>query len=197
MSKPGRWMIPWLPGRGKRISLAFALIACWFVNACGPATAAPEHQDTVSIGAVDAGPVEIGTCRLSLPELKTDAEAIAALLNAEGVYVVEQDIVALLGLWMPDGRITDAKHTPAKPADDLTWSGADAIRHRYVRWVFPGAPAVAQPVVLAISISGKRAVVTSTTRIGNEVSPAGDRWLLVKKGGCWLIQELVFNLEPL
>jgi hypothetical protein len=39
-------------------------------------------------------------------------------------------------------------------------------------------------------------VVTATTRIGGEVAPAGDRWTLVRRDGCWLLQNLTYNLEP-
>jgi len=99
-------------------------------------------------------------------------------------------------LWAPDGRIADAKHTPADSADDQTWEGADAIRHRYLRRVFPGNPAAAQPAGLAIALNGDQATVTGTTQIGNEVSPNGDRWQVVKVGGCWVIKELIFDLEP-
>lgn len=139
---------------------------------------------------------EIGSCSLDLPDTVTDEEAIVALLSAEGAYVVQQDIVALMRLWVPDGRVSDARHTPANLADDQSWQGTDAIRHRYVHWVFPGAPKVAQPADLDINITEKKAVVTGTTRIGDEVSPVGDHWQLVKVGDCWLIQELTFNLEP-
>jgi hypothetical protein len=55
---------------------------------------------------------------------------------------------------------------------------------------------MAQPADLVINVRGDEAVVTGTTRIGDEVSPAGDRWRLVKIEGCWVIQELIFNLEP-
>lgn len=143
----------------------------------------------------DVALTERGSCSLDLPETFTDEEAIVALLNTEGAYVVQQDIVGLMRLWAPDGRVSDAKHSPADPADDQTWQGADAIRHRYVRWVLPGRPVVAQPADLVISITGTKAMVTGTTRLGTELFPAGDRWLLVKIGDCWVIQELIFNLE--
>jgi hypothetical protein len=38
--------------------------------------------------------------------------------------------------------------------------------------------------------------VSATTQIGDEVSPAGDRWTLVKHGNCWLLENLTYNLEP-
>lgn len=168
-------------------NLIFVLITCWLLIACDPVTR--------QVDSYTADSVEIGSCGLVPPTI-TDEEAIAAVLNAEGDYVVQQDIAALMRLWAQDGRIADAKHTPDNPEDDQTWQGADAIRHRYVRWVFPGAPAMAQPADLVIRVAGEKAVITSTTRIGDEVSPAGDRWQLVKIEGCWVIQELIFNLEP-
>jgi hypothetical protein len=131
-----------------------------------------------------------------LPDTAGDEAAITALLRAESTEVVQQDIEALMRLWAPDGRIADAKHTPADPQDDQTWEGTDAIRHRYLRRVFPGNPSLAQPADLTIALNGDQATVTGTTRIGSEVSPNGDRWQVVKVGECWVIKELVFDLEP-
>lgn len=141
-------------------------------------------------------PVEAGSCGPAFPANMTDEEAISALLDAESAGVVRQDVVALMQLWSPDGRIVDAGHTPANSADDQTWQGADAIRHRYLYRVFPGAPAPAQSPEREITFEEGAAVVTATTRIGTEISPGGDRWRVVKSGNCWVIQELVFNLEP-
>jgi hypothetical protein len=42
---------------------------------------------------------------------------------------------------------------------------------------------------------GDRATVTATTRIGSEVAPAGDRWVLIEHSGCWQIASLTYNLE--
>lgn len=147
-----------------------------------------------TIHSDDPPQTKIGSCSLNLGAVD-DAEAITAILNAEGAYVVEQDIGALLNLWQTDGLVADANHTPTNLTDDQTWQGIDAIRHRYVRWVFPGAPDVAQPADLVINITDSKAVVTSTTRIGDEISPGGDRWQLVRVEDCWLIQTLIFNLE--
>jgi len=72
----------------------------------------------------------------------------------------------------------------------------DAIRHRYVRTVFPGAPTEIQPANLQIELDGDNAVVIATTRIGDEISPSGDRWELTRQNDCWLIQSLAYNLEP-
>lgn len=138
----------------------------------------------------------IGSCGGDLPAGVTDEEAIVALLNAESAGVVQQDIAALMRLWLPEGRVVDAAHTPADLTDDQTWQNADAIRHRYLYRVFPGAPAQYRPAEREISIAGDAAIVTATTRLGDEVSPGGDRWRMVKTGKCWAIQELVFNLEP-
>jgi len=170
------------------VRLVLALMTFWLLIACGRTNEEIDNLD------VDSG--ENGSCSLELPLSVTDQAAAAAVLNAEGEFVVSQDIDALMRLWAEDGRIADAKHTPDNLEDDQTWQGVDAIRHRYVRWVFPGAPATAQPADLVINIHGDEAVVTGTTRIGDEVSPAGDRWRLVKIEGCWFIQELTFNLEP-
>ena len=137
---------------------------------------------------------DVGSCSLDLAD-DNDKPAITATLNAEGQRVVAQDINALMQLWAEDGRVVDANHTPDNPQDDQTWQGSDAIRNRYVRWVFPGAPTHVQPTDLVINITGDQATVISTTRIGDEVSPGGDRWLLSNHQGCWVIQELTFNLE--
>ncbi len=125
-----------------------------------------------------------------------DEEAIAWVLEMEGRGVVEKDIDLLMGLWVEDGRVVDARHTPDDPSDDLVWQGYYAVRDRYITLVFPGNPAQAAPADLRIELSGDRAVVTSTTRIGAEVSPAGDRWTLVRTPAGWRIESLTYNLEP-
>lgn len=137
-----------------------------------------------------------GSCSLGLPPDTGDEAAIRAVLNAEGESVVSQDIDALMRLWAADGRVSDAKNTPDDESDDQNWDGRDAIRHRYVRTVFPGAPSTVQPSDLKIAIEGDLATVTATTHIGDEVSPAGDRWQLIRVDGCWILQSLTYNLEP-
>jgi hypothetical protein len=169
---------------------ALAALALVALTACSPVP-----QDGIG-PTEDAIPARNGSCGLGLPDTAGDQEAITALLRAESAYVVQQDSEALLRLWAPDGRIADAKHTPADPGDDQTWEGTDAIRHRYLRRVFPGNPSAAQPADLTIALDGDRATVTGTTRIGNEVSLNGDRWQVAKIEGCWVIKELVFDLEP-
>ena len=170
--------------QGKWPALAALILVLAALTACSPSPQA---------GVSSA---KIGSCGLGLPDTAGDQEAITALLRAESTYMVQQDSEALMRLWAPDGRIADAKHTPADPGDDQTWEGADAIRHRYLRRVFPGNPSAAQPADLAITLDGDQATVTGTTKIGNEVSPNGDRWQVVKIAGCWVIKELVFDLEP-
>ena len=140
-----------------------------------------------------------GSCTLNLPASASNEEAIKQVLNAEGALVVRQEIEPLMQLWVTGSRVVNAKNTPNDPSDDQFWLDKDAIRHRYVRIVFPGAPATITPADLSITITemvtSTSAVVTATTQIGNEISPAGDRWLLVQQNGCWLIQSLIFNLE--
>mgnify|MGYP000960519090 FL=1 len=138
-----------------------------------------------------------GSCTLNLPPDTSGEDAITAVLRAEGELVVAQRIDDLMALWGEGASISDAKHTPIDNTDDQDWLGKDAIRHRYVRTVFPGAPSQATPADLEIAFTGgDRAVVTATTHIGGEVAPAGDRWTLVQRDGCWLLQNLTYNLEP-
>lgn len=136
-----------------------------------------------------------GACGLALSSGHSDNDAIRAVIEAEGRLIVTQDIDALMALWAEDAYVANARHTPNDATDDQFWRGQDAIRHRYVRTVFPGAPTPAAPPELAIELNGDSAVVTATTRIGNEVAPAGDRWVLVKRNGCWQIASLTYNLE--
>lgn len=136
-----------------------------------------------------------GSCSLQLAANTTDEEAITAVLMAEGKLVVEQNIDGLMNLWREGGEVIDAKNTPADTNDDQRWLDKDAIRNRYVRIVFPGAPTQADPKDLQIQMSDDQAIITATTHIGNEVSPAGDRWVLVKQNNCWAIQSLTYNLE--
>ena len=135
-----------------------------------------------------------GSCDLD-PAPAGDEAAIRAVIEAEGHYVVTQQIDALMALWVEDAYVANAKNTPDIADDDQFWRDKDAIRHRYVRTVFPGAPAAAAPADLQIQIDGNRAEVTATTRIGAEVAPAGDRWVLAKNGQCWFLQSLTYNLE--
>jgi hypothetical protein len=134
-----------------------------------------------------------GSCTL---EAAGDHEsAIRALLVAEGEFVVAQEIDPLMRLWADDGKVVDAKNTPDVSDDDQVWDGKDAIRHRYVRTVFPGAPALVDHGDERITINGDQAQVESTTTIGNEVAPAGDRWEMVRQDNCWYLASLTYNLE--
>lgn len=163
-------------------SIAFAILLC--------AAACARPQPASTLGPRPATPVRTPT-----PQPATDEEAIRQLIRSEGQGVVAQDIAGLMDLWSPDAVIVDAKHTPDNPADDARWSGRDAIRERYVVLVFPGNPAAAGGADVKIELQGDRATATSTTVIGNEVSPGGDRWTLAKRDGRWWITGLTYNLE--
>lgn len=126
----------------------------------------------------------------------SDEEAIAHTLAEEGRGVVTKDIDLLMSLWVEDGRVVDARHTPDDPSDDLVWQGYYAVRDRYITLVFPGNPSQAAPADLHIELLDGRAIVTATTQIGAEVSPAGDRWTLVRTPAGWRIESLTYNLEP-
>lgn len=172
------------------------IILIFLVSACSGAQT-PSVDEAEELSGVDAGTIhdsQAGSCGMGLTAADAH-EAIRAVLNAEGTLVVEQNIDGLMNLWAEASRIADAKNTPDTDADDQIWQNKDAIRHRYVRIVFPGAPSVAQPSDLKIRIDGNRAVVVATTNIGDEVSPQGDQWELIKEGGCWLISSLTYNLE--
>ena len=124
-----------------------------------------------------------------------DEEAVAQLIYAEGEGVVQQDIDRLMDIWADDGEIVDATNTPDDDSDDARWQGKDAIRQRYVNLVFPSAPMQAEAGDLQVTIEGSKATVVSTTNIGDEVSPSGDRWNLEKRNGRWYIVTLTYNLE--
>ena len=158
------------------------LLCLWLIVSC---SSAPEQKVLPSVGS----------CSLAIGKTTSDQEAIRRVLTAEGELVVEQKIDALMNLWREGAMITDAKNTPDKLDDDQTWLDKDAIRHRYVRIVFPGAPTHADPKDMEIAISDDRAIITATTNIGTEISPGGDRWVLVKQTGCWEIESLTYNLE--
>ena len=137
-----------------------------------------------------------GSCTLGLPAGAGDDAAIRAVLQGEGELMVAQDIDKLMALWDDGSYVSDAKHTPDESTDDQFWRDKDAIRHRYVRTVFPGAPKTATPADLKIALDGDHAVVIATTHIGGELAPAGDRWTLNRHDGCWYIESLTYNLEP-
>lgn len=124
-----------------------------------------------------------------------DEKAVAQLIYAEGEGVVQQDIDRLMDIWADDGEIVDANNTPDDDSDDARWKGKDAVRQRYVNLVFPSAPMQAEAGDLQVTIEDSEATVTSTTNIGDEVSPSGDRWNLEKRNGRWYIVTLTYNLE--
>jgi ketosteroid isomerase-like protein len=129
------------------------------------------------------------------PTPATDEEAIFQLLNAEADGVVSQDIDRLMEIWAEDGVATDANHTPDNPGDDRVWGGIVAIRERYVNEIFPSAPSSVTHPDVELTIEGNSATAVSTTTIGIDHAPAGDRWTFAKTDGRWLITSLTFNLE--
>jgi hypothetical protein len=152
---------------------------------------------TASCRAPDALPdTPTGSCALALEAAVGDDDAIRAVLQAEADRMVAQDIDGLMVLWSEGSRVVNAKNTPLDDSDDQIWLDKDAVRHRYVRTVFPGNPQAAAPASLEISVDGELAIVSATTNIGSELSPAGDQWLLERSNGCWVIQQLTYNLEP-
>lgn len=168
------------------MAIACGLTAC---QANPAANAIPADEE----GARDL--VQAGSCGLSLPDGLSTDEKLAAVLQAEGNFVVAQDIERLMALWQPDSQVIDARNTPQDTTDDQVWDGVDAVRHRYLYWVFPGAPSAIAPQDLKIELLDGKALITSTTRIDNENAPGGDRWELQEREGCWLIAKLTYNLE--
>lgn len=134
--------------------------------------------------------------RTPTPVPGSDEEAILMLIDAESEGVVHQDIDRLEDIWAADGVLTDANHTPEDSGDDQEWEGWEKIRDRYVNIVFPSAPTLAQAKDVDLNIQGDTATASSTTQIGNEVSPGGDKWTFAKEGEVWQITSLTFNLEP-
>jgi hypothetical protein len=170
--------------------VVFLVVACFDLTGCGATAKSP------SFGAPQPlGPRPTLIARTPTPQPATAEEAIRQLILLEGEGVVGQDIGGLMDLWAPEAVITDAKHTPDNPNDDARWRGRDAIRERYVVLVFPGNPSRVSPADVKIVIDGYKAAAISTTRIGAETSPGGDRWEFVKRDGRWWITGLTYNLE--
>jgi ketosteroid isomerase-like protein len=142
------------------------------------------------------GPRPTAALRTPTPQPASDEDAIRQLIVAEGQRVVDQDITGLMELWASDAAVTDAKHTPDNSSDDARWRGRDAIRERYVVLVFPGNPGLNAPKDMRIEIDGDTAAAASTTVIGQEVSPGGDRWTFARRDGRWWVTGLTYNLEP-
>ena len=129
------------------------------------------------------------------PTPANDEEAVAQLLNAEADGVVSQDIDRLMEIWHQDGVVTDANHTPENPSDDRVWCGIAAIRERYVNEIFPSAPSSVTHPDVEMTIEGNTASALTTSTIGIDHAPGGDRWTFAKTDGRWLITSLTFNLE--
>ena len=178
-------MMTYVTLRRRLPRLVLPLLVAVTLVACAAPTPAP-----------GLGPRPTAVVRTPTPQPASDQEAIRQLMLLEGQGVVSQDIEGLMNLWTADAIITDAKHTPTDVGDDARWRGRDAIRDRYVVLVFPGNPAAASAQDMQIEIQGDAATATSTTHIGNEVAPGGDRWTFVKSEGRWWITGLTYNLEP-
>jgi len=180
------------------ILILFSLV----LNACATRVRNPTAESVPLVSSetgessAETNAPTYGSCSLGLAQDVSDDDAIRAVVNAEGQFVVEQNIDALMALWADGSQIKNAKNSVEDESDDQVWNDVDAIRHRYVRTVFPGAPSEIQPADLEIEVNGDEAVVIATTRIGDEVSPSGDRWELQQQAGCWVIQSLAYNLEP-
>lgn len=130
------------------------------------------------------------------PTPASDEEAVMQLLDAEAEAVVSQDIERLMEIWRQDGVVADANHTPDNPSDDRVWSGIAAIRERYVNEIFPSAPSSATHPDAEVIVEGNTATALTTTTIGLDHAPGGDKWTLAKTDGRWMITSLTFNLEP-
>lgn len=169
----------------KRRLFAGLIVVAVAVTACAP----PE---------VPAGPASIPSPRprgTDTPTPATDEEAIMQLVNAEAEGVVSQDIDRLMEIWSPEGVVTDANHTPDNPADDRVWRGIAEIRERYVNEIFPSAPGSVTHPDVQLTIEGNSGVAISTSAIGIDHAPGGDRWTFAKENGRWRITALTFNLE--
>lgn len=161
--------------------VVFLCLILLLVVACGP-TVAPATSSGPSARATDT------------PTPASDEEAILQLLAAEAEGVVQQDIDRLMDLWAPDGVVTDVNHTPDDPSDDLVWKGAEAIKERYLV-IFQSFPTQAAHPDVELTISGDTAEATTTTTIGVDMAPKGDKWTFTKIEGRWHITSLTFNLE--
>jgi hypothetical protein len=98
-------------------------------------------------------------------------------------------------LWIEEGWVHDANHTPDDLADDQVWEGRDAVMARYSSVIFGLTLEEVGPIELDMDLQGARAVVTGTTRMGSERSPNGERWTCVRQQGAWRIESITFDLE--
>ena len=169
----------------KRTLFGVFILVGMLATACSP----PEVP-TVPAGIPSPRPRGTDT-----PTPASDEEAIMQLMNAEAEGVVSQDIDRLMEIWDQDGVVTDANHTPDNPADDRLWPGIVAIRERYVNEIFPSAPSSVTHPDVELTIEGNSATAISTSTIGIDHAPGGDRWTFARRDGRWLITSLTFNLE--
>ena len=135
----------------------------------------------------------------ALPTAVTLEEQATAVVAAEAEAVRQQDIDALAALWLADGSVVDANHTPDNTEDDRIWHGWTEVKQRYIADVFPYVSepvAVPRPhvVVPKVTISGDQAEVLIP---GPDGQTTQDRWLLRRQGDTWAIAGLTFNLAPL
>lgn len=180
----------------------FLVLGPLLLGACSR-TPDPEPEDVPESIVLENTPG--GSCGIDIPapgsnesgEESADQTQIRALIAAEGRFVVNREIGPLMALWAEDSQVINAKNTPADEEDNQIWQGTDAIRHRYLNVVFPSAPETVGNLTLQVSVDGDRAQAQGTTQIGGEVSPNGDLWQLQRSDGCWYLQALTYNLEPL
>jgi len=123
-------------------------------------------------------------------------QAITELIAAHRAAVVADDVQSVLDIWAEDGVITDTNHTPDDPTDDHVWRGLDAVLSYYTTVLFPLYLTEVGPVDTVLTVEGARAVMTGTTKIGDEISPGGERWTFARRDGEWRIVGMAFNLEP-
>jgi len=172
-------------GKVKRMWFALLVLVCLMVAACS----APEVP-TAAEGIPSPRPRGTDT-----PTPANDEEAIMQLLGAEAEGVVSQDVDRLMEIWDQDGVVTDANHTPDNSADDRVWEGIVAIRERYINEIFPSAPSSVTHPDVELTIEGDTATALTTSTIGIDHAPAGDRWTFARVDGRWSITSLTFNLE--
>ncbi|MBN1579135.1 MAG: hypothetical protein JXA89_00425 [Anaerolineae bacterium] len=128
--------------------------------------------------------------------MKQDQAAIQELIATEGRGAKARDVALLESVWADDAVVRDANHTPDDLSDDLVWEGWDAILLRYETVIFYLTLEAPGPVDLVMEVQSDTAIVTGTTRIGNERSSEGERWTFRRHKGTWKITGIVFNLEP-
>jgi hypothetical protein len=157
---------------------------------------------SLGLGVALASLILVGGCLVSspppssLPPSPTTAQSIAELIAAHRAAVVADDVQGVLDIWAENGVITDANHTPDDPADDHVWLGLDAVISYYTTILFPLYLNEVGPVDTVLTVKGTEAIMTGTTKIGDELSPAGERWTFALRDGEWKITGMTFNLEP-